>query len=388
MSQEFDPLEFFSGEPHHEEDNNNTIDQETENLVSANDLQIDIKSEVNGIIDEETTYDIHVLDLPILNKSLPDFVLLTLLQLLALEEILNFGNNNDLTELSLNETLEKKGISHEQFNISKKWLEDNGYLKLSRSLLKIKFNESFFKYLNKIFTSPFISNTEIIDLTSLRISENCGRTAQPNFKRKIVMKNFDKSIVLNEPALTSDSLGLKTWGSALILSEILIEGHKSLLKSPILELGSGTGLTGITISLLGYDIILTDLKEIVPNLKINVDLNKCNAKVDVLDWTDASSFINKNSHPAEFKTLVIADPIYSPDHPKYVVNMIKTFLMKDSESRVLLQIPIRPKFENERNTLWELLKSSGFKELYTKYLDGFDDFGSQKFIFKELRWDL
>ena len=55
----------------------------------------------------------------------------------------------------------------------------------------------------------------------------------------------------------------------------------------MLELGSGTGLVGMVSSLLGYPTVLTDLPEIVPNLQLNVDLNKLNnVTVLELDWTN------------------------------------------------------------------------------------------------------
>ena len=57
---------------------------------------------------------------------------------------------------------------------------------------------------------------------------------------------------------------------------------------------------------------------------------------------------------------MLSDPIYSSKHPYWVVNMINKFLdMDDSNSRVLIQIPLRPKFEEERQLLWDLLNKMG-----------------------------
>ncbi|KAH3663443.1 hypothetical protein WICMUC_005969 [Wickerhamomyces mucosus] len=343
--------------------------------------------DAKGYKDDNSEGVLHILDFPNLNNSLPENVVLVLLKLLAPTEETNF-NSVEPTDFTKESILDYKQIAPEDFDETESWLFKHGYLKLSKNLISLKFSSTLFQYLNKILAIS--TNDEIIRLTSLRISENSGRTAKPNFKRKIVLKGLTNPIYLNEPALTSDNLGLKTWGSSLILAELIVPNHSKLLNPPILELGSGTGLTGIAVGLLGHQIILTDLPEITPNLQINVELNALSsAKVDVkvLDWTDPSSFI-KDKGNMKYNTIIIADPIYSSDHPNYVVNMLVKFLNRDKDARILLQIPIRPTFENEREKLWKLLKIHGFKITDERILNGFDDFGKMEFIYKRIEWDI
>ena len=189
-------------------------------------------------------------------------------------------------------------------------------------------------------------NDDVVDWllkeVSLRISEKCGRTAQPAMNRTFEVSGLATSIELHEPALTSDNLGLKTWGASLVLARKICQKLSTFEPSEnlrILELGAGTGLVGIAFiqkilevgSTQKFRVHLTDLPDIVPNLQKNVDLNKCNREpnvevaVDVLDWTDPSSFQEKYGYK-KFDVLLIADPIYSPQHPRWVVNMIKEFL--------------------------------------------------------------
>ncbi|CCH42069.1 hypothetical protein BN7_1608 [Wickerhamomyces ciferrii] len=408
MNQSFDPLSFFTPQ----DVKNDAPYMTTSTTISTTTTEPTIKVESLNIIiaesstktnsnvtdnekidDEEEEVDedliIHVLDLPYLTKNLPVEVLITILKLLKPEEETNFGSNGVHTDDSrtLEEILEFKEISKDEYFSSKDWLNLNGYSKLAKNLCHIHFSSNFFQYLNKILSSSFASNDTVLMLASLRISENCGRTARPNFQRKILLKDFDKSINLFEPALTSDNLGLKTWGSSLILSELIVEEHNDLILEPVLELGSGTGLCGITINLLGYnDVILTDLPEILPNLSKNIELNECSAQCEVLDWTNPSSFLNKRGDDIKFNTIVIADPIYSSDHPTWVVNMMSKFLAQNKDARILLQIPIRKTFEKERSKLWSLLQEHRFSILNERIIDGYDDFGAQKFIYKELRW--
>lgn len=92
-------------------------------------------------------------------------------------------------------------------------------------------------------------------------------------------------LILREPALTGDNLGLKTWGSSYILAQMLHTIGKTSLahlfgeaagrpRPPVLELGSGTGLLGLAAAAVWRThVILTDLPEIVPNLAHNAEKN-------------------------------------------------------------------------------------------------------------------
>lgn len=108
------------------------------------------------------------------------------------------------------------------------------------------------------------------------------------------------SLQIHEPSLTGDSLGLKTWGSSYLLAKRLEDINLQYLgdirgkQQRILELGSGTGLVGLAAAAIWQSPIwLTDLPEIVPNLKKNAELNEQTilssggrVAVEELDWDD------------------------------------------------------------------------------------------------------
>lgn len=93
-------------------------------------------------------------------------------------------------------------------------------------------------------------------------------------------------LVVREPPLTGDNLGLKTWGSSYVLAQMLDTiAHQSLSrllgpscstpKPTVLELGSGTGLLGLAAATIWQTrVLLSDLPEIVPNLAHNVAANR------------------------------------------------------------------------------------------------------------------
>lgn len=171
------------------------------------------------------------------------------------------------------------------------------------------------------------------------------------------------ALTLHEPSLTSDNLGNKTWVSSYLLSRrlhSLLESTPQLVPSTFtfkkdtstlkaLELGAGTGLVGLSFAVLrgpSATIHLTDLPAIVPNLEHNVKLNtellaKSDATITtgVLDWSVAPDPLP--SQDERYHIILAADPLYSPEHPKWLVNTIERWLSRGLDARVVVEMPLR-----------------------------------------------
>lgn len=235
---------------------------------------------------------------------------------------------------------------------------------------------------------------DIIRQVSLRIAEGCGRNAQPAMSRKFTYERLPNPVEIYEPSLTADNLGWKTWGASFILSQKLIDllpDFRFASKPRVLELGSGTGLAGITwlckwVELYGDDgveMFLTDLPVIVPNLQKNIEVNKLEnvATVSALDWTDPNEFVSRYTD-RRFDVIIVSDPIYSPDHPRLVVSMIKKFL--SSQGKCFLEIPIRPKYAVERKCLRQLLKDNNLCIIKEEVDQGMEDWGMVDYMYLEI----
>lgn len=340
---------------------------------------------------------IQPLDLPHVQYASP-IVILTILKLLRPATQVNFKSEGRRKDDTWENISNEKGVTQDMLQLTLEYFKQwNCNIVQSKADICTKVptlfqNKAFETDLSNYFTtilSMYEASTDeladqILQQASLRISERCGRTAQPSMTRMFELEGLDTAIKLHEPALTSDNLGLKTWGSSLVLAQKILNIPAG---KRVLELGSGTGLVGIayalTHSLNNEEVIfLTDLPEIVPNLQHNVQLNNLkNVIADVLDWTDPSSFVEKYGIEL-FDVIVIADPIYSPQHPIWVVDMISEFLSEDG--KVYLQIPIRPKYEAERELLWNLLKENDLVVVAESLQKGNDDWGDVDYLYKEI----
>lgn len=394
---DFDPLSLFT--PRDEDEKLQSHDEDSMYLSGYPTSEFSKDLEESDSDADAHTEPLHILEFPLLQLKPTAEVLLVLLKLLSPDQLVNFSPElNEDVELTGDELFKSKNLSNLEVTASLEWLEPNcprfstlkklAYIpKLSESL-KVNYQSEYNSYLTKIISNDLSwigeSQIEIINKEAcLRLSENCGRNAQPDRVRKINIPNLvpyleEKYVLLMEPSLTSDNLGLKTWGSSLILSNRLAK-KPDYIVGEVLELGSGTGLVGMVSAILGNKTTLTDLNEITPNLQYNLDLNKIESEVSELDWCDPTSFVERFGDVA-FNTILISDPIYSPQHPYWVVNMINKFVKEDG--RILIQLPLRPSFEKERSVLWGLFEKHGYEKLEEEIEDGFDDFGEMRFCFR------
>lgn len=382
------------------------------------------RDEILTAVDEEESDDddtiIDNLDLPSVKYAPPE-VILCILILLKPDRQVNFnqetGKNKSVLEVCKSHGLEPDLLKRLLSWYTEEWPNKrlNSLEKICNKIPMLRFTVSkelllgYYTGVLKKYNNSCGLNDEIIqellkELSS-RISENCGRTAQPSIVRYFELRNLSTSIPLHEPSLTADNLGWKTWGSSLILSQLVVDhldylhttnvnmlANSDIKQIKVLELGAGTGLVGLSWALKwkelygteNIEIFVTDLPEIVTNLKKNVSLNNLGdfVQAEILDWTNPHDFIDKFGHENEFDVILIADPIYSPQHPEWVVNMISKFLAASGTCH--LEIPLRAKYAKEREVLKLLLKESDLKVVEERHSEGVDDWGAVKYLYRQI----
>ncbi|KKY13647.1 putative rapid response to glucose protein 1 [Phaeomoniella chlamydospora] len=187
----------------------------------------------------------------------------------------------------------------------------------------------------------------------------------------------DNSIDLRigEPALRAEGLSFSTWTSSFVLASLLHKLDVDLsnpTEIPVLELGAGTGLVGLTAAILWRtSAVLTDLSPFVPGLANNIALNaaliSAPSHVDCgsLDWAQPGSltFQDGKTIAAKSNVILAADTIYSEEHPALLSNAILQWLAPDQKSRVILTYPLRVAYLDQLRELWQLLEDGGLEAI-------------------------
>ncbi|KAI2604276.1 putative methyltransferase-domain-containing protein [Hypoxylon fragiforme] len=201
------------------------------------------------------------------------------------------------------------------------------------------------------------------DEASRRLSERCGRAAMGEITRRWPFETQASSsfeLIIREPPITGDSLGLKTWGSSYLLSQSLDKiaqgplahlinmGHSNQSLN-VLELGSGTGLLGMAAAAIWQtNVSLSDLPDIMSNLSHNIEINRPSIEVlggridsGILTWGSGNGNADLFAMKNQFNIILAADPLYDDDHPELLSSAICENLAEDKSSRAIVMVPQR-----------------------------------------------
>ncbi|KAL8916861.1 MAG: hypothetical protein Q9172_006078 [Xanthocarpia lactea] len=225
---------------------------------------------------------------------------------------------------------------------------------------------------------------QIWEAASSRLSERSGRSAIPSMSRTFIIPTSmadSVSITLREPSLTADNLGHKTWLASYLLAKRLpsLVSYLPDLESSgqVVELGAGTGLVGLAVAaMFDVHVHLTDLPSIVPNLLANVTANannitKGSTSVGEFDWSNVRQRHIENARDCGL--VVAADPLYSPQHPAWLVAAIDHVLKRDVASRVVIELPLREAYAPEINELKSRMEGLGLAIIVEGTEWGFED---------------
>ncbi|KAF2770476.1 hypothetical protein EJ03DRAFT_63242 [Teratosphaeria nubilosa] len=201
-----------------------------------------------------------------------------------------------------------------------------------------------------------------------------------SFTVKVNATHDPITLTIADPSqISADNLALSTWGSSEILANTT---HKITVDLPatadldtllpVLELGAGTGLVGMTAAAVWKTTsVLTDLPPILPNIEANIKLNNeviakygGNVRYGILDWIhpDRLTFgLDQNGgeiNTSKARVILAADTVYSAEHPRLLVNVIKDRLEPGQLSRLIICYPLRIGYLDHIRDLWQRLEDA------------------------------
>uniref|UniRef100_A0A3B4VPC4 Eukaryotic elongation factor 2 lysine methyltransferase n=2 Tax=Seriola dumerili TaxID=41447 RepID=A0A3B4VPC4_SERDU len=155
------------------------------------------------------------------------------------------------------------------------------------------------------------------------------------------------SLLENVALISEGTTGLVTWEAALYLAEWALDHKQAFTGRTVLELGSGVGLTGITVcrSCSPNRFVFSDCHpSVLQKLRANVQLNGLSeqtsptVRVEELDWTGVTE---EQLKEIGADTVIAADVVYDPDVVGSLVKLLSRILRCSSSPEVLICSTIR-----------------------------------------------
>ncbi|XP_062507802.1 protein-lysine N-methyltransferase EEF2KMT-like isoform X2 [Corticium candelabrum] len=174
--------------------------------------------------------------------------------------------------------------------------------------------------------------TAYVSLLEAGDQEYCYKTYWLTPDSHITLKGTDKLISMG-------TTGLQTWPAGLHLAEYLIENKEKVSKKHVIELGSGLGLTGITVVKYTaptkyvfsdcHPVVLTLLQE---NVTLNLPDDHHVVCVKTIDWTDNDAIDVSD----DFDLMLAADVVYDPDIIVHLVQTLAACIRRPDKQAVAL----------------------------------------------------
>jgi len=323
-----------------------------------------------------------------------------------------------LSQIYINSPEKRKDIFQNIKNLYDKFIK----YKSRENALAFERRKEFQKHcipwlVNQLNKVMFLENgEEEIDAISELISEINGfGTSKPSEKE---WKFKTATIKIVEDS-SKGGIGGMIWNSSVVFASLIDEGK--IVMNPnsyVLELGCGTGLSGLMCAKLNpKHVILSDFDEVViDNAKRNIEVNDSSHNMSTyqVDWNDymdinpeeVLEFLKNNNveldeegrflykekriyKPYTFNTVIAADVLYDFKHAYMVPKVINYFLEQDLASPeekakdaeavkdkpwyyrnpiIFVVVPIRYRFENEIPEFENNMKNQNFKLLYEEIL--------------------
>ncbi|KAJ3344118.1 Vacuolar protein-sorting-associated protein 28 [Gonapodya sp. JEL0774] len=232
------------------------------------------------------------------------------------------------------------------------------------------------------------SSDDLVERIAMIIANMSGKGSSGPIRRRFHFPKTHTTLHLNEPTWCSGDVGSMTWGASVAFANLLdtrpsLRAHllstSHLTATPTLELGSGTGLGGISLHLLAHvqPLIMSDFNAaVITSAKSNTRLNCAADSVTVVraDWEEIPS--SEQPHcaadpvmPHSAPLILACDVLFHPRHPYLVSRAVDRLLSTVPGAEFHLITPRRSRYEGEAEAAREEMAKRGFIVLWDEEVD-------------------
>jgi hypothetical protein len=97
-------------------------------------------------------------------------------------------------------------------------------------------------------------------------------------------------------------------------------------------------------------------------------------KAGVLNWSLVPERLPTEEE--KYDLVLAADPLYSSEHPAWLVGMIKVWLKNAPLARAVVEMPLRQGYQGERDAFRQGMLTAGFSVMEEGTESGYDDWGT------------
>lgn len=161
--------------------------------------------------------------------------------------------------------------------------------------------------------------------------------------RHFLLPSNEVVSVAEAPQIISEgTTGLSCWQAGIFLADWMYQNPTKFTGKRLLELGSGTGGTGLIVarSCRPRELILSDCHEnVLRLLRENVELNGCqDVRVIDLNWDDPSALDELSADP---EVILAADVVYDDTIFRPLVDLLVTMTRRNKDVEIYLAATVR-----------------------------------------------
>ena len=221
-----------------------------------------------------------------------------------------------------------------------------------------------------------------------------------DFYNDQAISSYDVICLRHHMSTELSAVGLQVWRGALVMCDYILHNKERFFEKHVLELGCGTGLTGIAAGQFAASVTCTDVgQEVLDLCQKNFNENSrifdssCVRTIKALDWHEDFNVKELYVFP-DF--VLVADCVYDDNRTEALFRTLHKFVTNSTETKPIILISLEKRlnftlsdldvtcheYDHFRRCLEELQKSTdcSIENLHLNSLPLYFDYDRTKYV--------